>query len=120
MNDAPSINHLFFADDSLLFCQINIEEWLKIQELLGIHLTASRKIMNFQKISKFFSSNTKTVCRTQILNSSGVNECPSQEKYLGLPAIVGRSKLSSFASISEKVWARVNNWKNKFLSQVGK
>lgn len=93
-----------------------MEEWLKIQELLRIYSSASGKIMNFQNISKIFSSNTKTMCRTQILSSSGVNECPSQEKYLGLPTVIGRSKLSSFASILEKVWARVINWKNKFLS----
>lgn len=74
----------------------------------------------FQNILIFFNLNTQTGCRTQILNSSGVNECHSQEKYLELSSIVGRSKLSSFPSISKKVWTRVNNLKNKFLSQAGK
>lgn len=74
----------------------------------------------FQKILIFFNLNAQTGCRTQILNNSGVHECQSQDKYLELSSVVGRSKLSSFPSISKKVWTRVNNWKNKFLSQARK
>lgn len=31
-----------------------------------------------------------------------------------------KSKYSSFESIQEKVWARVNNWKHVFISQAGR
>lgn len=35
------LNHLFFVDDSLLFCKANTLEWLRIQEVLKIYKKAS-------------------------------------------------------------------------------
>lgn len=41
VSQAPSINHLFFTDDSLLFYHANRREWLKTQDLLQIYANAS-------------------------------------------------------------------------------
>jgi ribonuclease HI len=42
------------------------------------------------------------------------------DTYLGLPALIGKSKLKAFNSIKEKVEHKLSNWKVKFLSQAGK
>lgn len=34
--------------------------------------------------------------------------------------MVGKSKLNTFRCIKERVCQKINNWKNKFLSQAGK
>lgn len=44
----------------------------------------------------------------------------SYEKYLGLPALMGRSKTKTFAEIHGSVSKKLGGWKEKFLSQVGK
>lgn len=44
----------------------------------------------------------------------------SIDKYLGLPSIVGQSKLNAFKGIVDKVLKRLGNWKHKFLSTAGK
>ena len=41
------------------------------------------------------------------------------DTYLGLPALVGRSRNWEFQNIKERVNKRVNDWKAKFLSQAG-
>ena len=42
------------------------------------------------------------------------------EKYLGLPSFVGRNKSACFTQIKERIWSRMQGWKEKLLSQAGK
>jgi hypothetical protein len=114
------LNHLFFADDSLLFCKANINEWKQIQEILVTYERASSQKLNREKTFVFFSRNTPAVTRSLILVSAGVSSTQRYEKYLGLLALVGRSKVSAFSSIKGRIWDRICGWKEKFLSQAGK
>jgi hypothetical protein len=42
------------------------------------------------------------------------------EKYLGLPVRVGKSKSAAFAYLKDRIWKRIQGWKEKFLSWAGK
>ena len=42
------------------------------------------------------------------------------EKYLGLPALVGRARKQSFIYIKERIWKKLQGWKEKLLSQAGR
>ena len=55
------LTHLFFADDSLLFCRTSIEECLHIQELLSLYEAASGQQLNKEKTTLFFSKSTPQV-----------------------------------------------------------
>ncbi|XP_042944508.1 uncharacterized protein LOC122278379 [Carya illinoinensis] len=115
-----SINHLFFADDSLIFCRANAGEWSSTQALLNLYEEASGQKLNKTKTSIFFSSSTKPAAREYILKLAGTRASSSYEKYLGLPALIGRSKNAAFKGITDRIRGRISNWKNKFLSQAGK
>ena len=52
---APTISHLFFANDSLLFCQNKQEEVQVISEVLELYAMASSQCINLEKSSVFFS-----------------------------------------------------------------
>ena len=116
----PKINHLFFADDSVLFCKANAQEWGKIQELLELYERASGQKLNREKTSLLFSKNTPQAAKEHLVNLVGVNPTSCFEKYLGLPSMVGKSRMASFSSIKGRIWERINGWKEKFLSHVGK
>jgi len=115
-----TINQLFFADDSVLFCRAKLEEWWKIREILACYEAASRQGINRDKTSIFFSRNTKSDIRSSLISDIGVASTLQYETYLGLPAFVGRSKVSVFQGIKVRIWARMNGWKEIFLSHAGK
>ena len=117
---SPRINHLFFADDSLLFCKANGTECNKLKEILRTYEDASGQKINTEKSSIFFSPNTSQELKDEIINILGPMTDSRYTKYLGLPSIIGRSKKLIFAEIKEKVCKKLAGWKGKLLSLGGK
>jgi hypothetical protein len=58
--------------------------------------------------------------KEQILEASRIPATQRYDTYLGLPALVGKSRARAFQSIKNKVWKLLQDWKLKFLSQAGK
>ena len=54
----PRVTHLFFADDSLLFCKANNQECQKLIDILQLYKAALGQKINTDKSSVFFSNNT--------------------------------------------------------------
>ena len=64
--NGPRINHLFFADDSLLFGKANSVEWRRLTKILDKYEEASGQKLNKEKTSLFFSHNTSGEKREEI------------------------------------------------------
>ena len=54
--------------------------------------------------------------KLQVQSLLGVPEIKEYEKYLGLPTVVGRQKKASFNYIKDRVWGKLQGWKEKLLS----
>jgi hypothetical protein len=116
----PRLNHLFFADDSLLFCKATLSDWQWMAFILEGYENASGQRLNRDKTVVFFSRNTCVEARALILDMTGVPSSQMYDNYLGLPALVGKSGLKEFQYIIDRVRKRISDWKVKFLSQAGK
>ena len=81
---------------------------------------ASGQKMNGNKTAIFSSRNTLEIDKEQIQAIAGIPTNQQYDTYLGLPALVGRSRVKAFKSITDKVWKRLQDWKNKFISTAGK
>ena len=110
----PKISHLFFANDSLLFCRAQVGDVGSIQALLNLYEKASVQKINSAKTTLFFSKNVSDSIKETIKNLLG--EIKEYEKYLGLPAVVGRNKKASLNYIKDRVWGKLQGWKEKLLS----
>ena len=91
--NGPKLTHLFFVDDSLLFCKATTQECQKVLEILS-----SYEMQN------------------QIMSALGVSALRQCEEYLGLPAMVGRNKRASFDHLKQRVWKKLQGWEGKLLS----
>ena len=87
--DNPKVTHLFFTDDSMLFCRASQQECTTILEILQLYEVASGQQINRGKNQLFFSSNTDQAMRDQIKTSIGVSATTHIESY---PFLSGQSK----------------------------
>ena len=92
----------------------------KIQELLGKYEWASGQKINSDKTALFFSNNASFATKEEVKNLLGVPEIKEYERYLGLPVVVGRRKRASLNYIKDRVWGKLQGWKEKILSQASK
>ena len=76
--------------------------------------------INRNKTTIFFSKSIDEGTRDHIKLALGVEEIKQYEKFLGLPSLVGKNKKASFNYIKERVWRKIQKWKEKLLSQAGR
>lgn len=72
-------------------------------DILRRYEIASGQSINLDKTGLFFSPNTQNQIKRDILDRFGVSEVANMEKYLGLPAVVGRSKKKAFSYLMQKI-----------------
>jgi hypothetical protein len=115
----PRLSHLFFADDSVIFCRASRHDVGALHAILTLYERASGQKINEAKTTFFFSKNTPTAIQSEILTMFGTSSTSKFEKYLGLPPILGRSKKRAFNEIKDRIWKRLQGWKEKLFSQAG-
>jgi hypothetical protein len=115
-----SINHLLSVDDSLLLLKINDGSAQCLQNILSLYEDCSGQIINKEKASIMFSRNTNDAEKQELMASLDIGSEVRNEKYLGLPVYIGRSKSKTFAYLKDRVWKRIQGWKKKLISKAGK
>lgn len=108
---APTISHLLFADDSLLFCRANQGEVQAIYDVLQVYATSSGQCINFENSSIFFNSNIDVDQKERIKAALGIREVDWFESYLGLPTLIGRSKNQAFFYLKDIFWKKIQGRK---------
>ena len=76
--------------------------------------------INSDKTTLFFSKNVSDSSKELVKNLLVVPEIREYEKYLGFPAVVGRNKKAILNYIKDRMWGKLQGWKEKLLSQAGK
>ncbi|KAL3519485.1 hypothetical protein ACH5RR_017634 [Cinchona calisaya] len=105
---------------TLIFCKAKAEEASKIKAILGKYEKASGQLINLQKSARFLSKNTPEDMIEVIRGVLKIIQVVSQEKYIGLPMVIEKSKNQIFGYIRERVEVKLHNWKRGLLSQAGK
>lgn len=106
------MTHLFFADDSLLFCKANTQECQKLIEILKLYEVALSQKINIDKSSIFFSHNTPQQLRDDVFNTLGPYARITAQQILGAALNCRKEKkIEVFAEIKERVGKKLFGWK---------
>ncbi|KAL0004819.1 hypothetical protein SO802_012380 [Lithocarpus litseifolius] len=116
----PKISHLFFADDSIIFCRATIEECSTLEDILETCEHSSGQQLSHEKTASFFSHNTPLAIQNTIKNRFGAEIIQQHETYLGLPSLVGKGKCNTFRQLKERLDNKLSGWKEKLLSHASK
>lgn len=68
----------------------------------------------------FFSFNVRRDKQNEITSILGVSNELKENKYLGLPSLIGRSRKKVFSFVKERVWKRIQGWSDSKVSTAGK
>jgi hypothetical protein len=116
----PRVTHLFFADDSILFCKANNTDCQQLLNIFETYEKASGQKINMDKSSIHFSRNTSMPRQSEIKAKFAEMRDAHPNKYLGLPTIIGRSKSEVFKEIKVRLIRKLSGWKEKLLSYGGR
>lgn len=117
---APSINHLIFVDNSVVFYKEEVEETKKLHQLFQSYEKDLGQYINAEKTAMVFSSNTPTRIWNELMAMWSNGMLQQYEKYLGFPTMIGHAKRKAFVEINDRIWQKLQIWKEKILSQGGK
>ncbi|XP_075492415.1 uncharacterized protein LOC142530463 [Primulina tabacum] len=116
---APSISHLFFADDSMIFFRANANEGQNVKNIIEKYEKASGQAINLSKSGIMFSGNVHNMERTAISQLLEISTVLDTSRYLGLPSLIGKNEKQIFSYLKDRVWARLQGWRKKTLFKVG-
>ncbi|XP_026441601.1 uncharacterized protein LOC113340739, partial [Papaver somniferum] len=125
----PSINHLFFADDCLLFLEADSTQMQQLQHLFHIFGQASGQVINMQKSTLFFGKHTSNAHKSNITGILGMKVMGLGEKYLvmglgkkylGIPLLLHRSRHKNCQGVIDNMNNRLQGWQSKIVNQAGR
>lgn len=117
---APSINHLLFADDSMILMKASEENSDQLRQVLNLYEVCSGQVINTDKSAVRFSKNTRQQDRMAVMNTLNIRSEAWSDRYLGLPVHVGQSRMATFKYLKDRIWQRLQGWIEKALSKAGK
>ena len=90
--NCPTVTHLLFADDSILYYKASGQESRELLRILQKYEETLGQKINTDKSSVLFSRNTKEEKRKEVKDILGSMQDTQPKKYSGLPSMIGRSK----------------------------
>lgn len=117
---APTISHLFFADDSLVFFRATGADSHQVKACLQHYEKATGQIINFEKSALTFSPATPSDKVDAIKNMLQVPVVAGHDVYLGLPTFSLRAKTTQFGFLRDRMLKRITSWSSKVFSRGGR
>lgn len=117
---SPKINHLSYADDTILFRFGDKYSIGRMMVVLCQYEQVSSQMINKNKSSFYIHENTPLGVGIKLKRLTGIKIGIFPFTYLGCSVLHGRSKVVHFEELLRKIARRIGGWHNKFLTFRGK
>lgn len=114
------IHHLFFDDDSLFFITGSTEKARNLRGVIEHYCQASGQKVNFSKSSIYFNSTAEDTFKREVTEVFRVQRVSDPGFYLGLPTIWGRLRKEALDYLKERIWNKIQSWRNCLFNHAGK
>jgi hypothetical protein len=111
--NAPKVSHLFFADDSIIFCKAKKEEAIQLKAIFDEYQRISGQQINMAKSEMTFSPNIQQTIKEDFKGVLPFTITNTILKYLGMPTQIGRSKQTGFNFIMDRIKKKLKGWKER-------
>jgi hypothetical protein len=116
---APRVNHLFFADDSLILMMAGVSGAQELLHILEVYQRASGQVINKDKSYIMFSPNISQRVKIQMKSNLSIDLEARGEKYLGLPVSVGISRKRPLSTLRRNYGAEFRVDKRSSFPRLG-
>jgi hypothetical protein len=116
----PTITHLLFADNSIVFLEASQGNMDALKAVLEQYEECSGQTVNLQKSSIFFGKKCGVDNKMMLKSRIGIACEALFGCYLGLPTVVGRSKQGAFKHLTDRSRGKVSGWNKQGISMAGK
>ncbi|WMV28797.1 hypothetical protein MTR67_022182 [Solanum verrucosum] len=104
---SPEINHLSYADDTILFCSGDRTSIIKMMRILRGYEKISGQLINKAKSAFYLHDETLLIVAIRLRKLSGIRQGNFPFIYLGCPVFYGRKNKTHFEDLVRKVARRV-------------
>ncbi|WMV07615.1 hypothetical protein MTR67_001000 [Solanum verrucosum] len=117
---SPVINHLSYADDTILFCSGQSYSMRKMMKVLRDYEQVSGQLINLNKSFTYLHEKVPIgVCR-KVRRITRIKQGSFSFTYLGCPIFYGKKNRTHFESLIKKVVKRISSWQNILLNFGGR
>nr|XP_016479792.1 PREDICTED: uncharacterized protein LOC107801044 [Nicotiana tabacum] len=114
------LNHLAYADDTIIFASADPYSLGKVVEVLTLYEQTSGQLINKTKSSYYMHTKVAKNLVDSVGGITGFQKGKFPFTYLGCPILYTRRRKDYYNDLIKKVKAKLHFWKGKLLSFGGK